>query len=113
MSVRAKIKRLLKIKIATAVFITVSFAAFATLGEGGKKGSSRPVSSTKAPAVKPFSLKTSHNYRAANLFSTPTPRYITLNTTVTYQKGNATYIVPLKKKVILDKVKFNPSISKF
>jgi len=31
-----------------------------------------------------------------------------LNTTVTYEKGNSTYILPLKKKVLLDKVDFRP-----
>jgi hypothetical protein len=34
-------------------------------------------------------------------------RYFRLNTVVTLQKGNTTYIVPLKKKVIFDKVKID------
>ncbi len=36
-------------------------------------------------------------------------RYINLNTVITYQKGNTTYIMPLKKKVLLDKITFNPN----
>jgi len=36
-----------------------------------------------------------------------------LNTVVTYQKGNATYVLPLKRKVLLDKVKFNPAPLRF
>ena len=100
------IKRLLKRKIATVVLITASLAAFGTLGDGGKK--SKTTSSTTL-GQRDFSLKSSHNYRGNNLFSNSGPhKYIMLNTTVTYQKGNATYIVPLKKKVLLDKVKFSP-----
>jgi len=33
-----------------------------------------------------------------------------LNTVATYQKGNATYVLPLKKKVMLGKIKFNPAL---
>lgn len=110
MSLTVKIKRFLKFKIVTAVFITVSVAAFATLGDGGKKNN---LSIGKTSASKNFSIRSTHNYRAKNLFLGNQPKYITLNTVVTYQKGNATYIVPLKKKVILDKVKFNPAASKF
>ena len=106
MSITITIKNLLKRKLATAMLISASMAAFGTLGDGGKKDSkiaSTPLGSRN------FSLKTGHNYRGNNLFSTtPTHKYIVLNTTVTFQKGNATYIVPLKKKVLLDKVKFTP-----
>ena len=108
MSLTVQIKRFLKFKIATAVLIMASVAAFATLGDGGKK-----FSTGKTSVSKSFSLRTTHNYRANNLFKGNQPRYITLNTVVTYQKGNATYIVPLKKKVILDKVKFNPAPVKY
>jgi hypothetical protein len=101
-------KRLLKRKLATALLITVSLAAFATLGDGGKKGTTTPVS-VNTLGQRNFSLKSTHNYRGNNLFSNENgQKYIILNTTVTYQKGNATYIVPLKKKVLLDKVKFSP-----
>lgn len=110
MRVNAKIKRFIKIKIVTAVFITASVAAFATLGDGGKKHFTLGKASTSA---KNLSLRGTHNYRANNLFKGNQPKYITLNTVVTYQKGNATYIVPLKKKVILDKVKFTPTPARY
>jgi hypothetical protein len=108
------IKRLLKRKLATAVLVTVSFGAFAIVGDpGGKKASkstyspSKPVSYTS----KGFSLRSGYNYKGNNFFSGTVKKqsYIMVNTVVTYQKGNTTYIMPLKKKVILDKVKFNPS----
>ena len=108
-----KIKRFLKRKLATAVLVSASVAAFATLGDGGKKGAASLNSGKTTTNVKAFSLKTNFNYRGNHLFTTNQPQYITLNTTVTYQKGNATYIVPLKKKVLLDKIKFNPAQSKF
>jgi hypothetical protein len=112
MNLTVKIKRFLKRKLATAVLVTASVAAFATLGDGGKKTPKSLISSSKHSS-KGLSLRSTYNYRGNNLFSTSKPKYINLNTTVTYQKGNATYIVPLKKKVLLDKIKFNPSQTRF
>ena len=104
-------KNLLKRKIATAVLATASLAAFATLGdESGKKVKT---ATEKSSPSKNFSLRPTYSYRGNNLLTTRSSRFIVLNTNVTYQKGNATYIVPLKKKVLLDKVKFTPSQSKF
>ena len=107
-----KIKRLIKRKIATAVLVTASVAAFATLGDdGGKKGAR--ISNSES-AVGSFSLRTPYNYKSNNLFNLSKPqKFIMLNTVVTYQKGNATYILPLKKKVLLDKIKFNPAPARF
>lgn len=103
-----KIKRLIKRKLATAVLVTAYVAAFATLGnDGGRKAVSPKISEFNP---RTFSLRTPYNYKSNSLFSTcyKPQKFIMLNTVVTYQKGNATYIVPLKKKVLLDKVKFNP-----
>jgi hypothetical protein len=107
-----KIKRLIKRKLATAVLVAASLAAFATfVDDGGKKGTKV---STSDFAVRSFSLRTPYNYKSNNLFTSSKPqKFIMLNTVVTYQKGNATYILPLKKKVLLDKIKFNPTPSRF
>lgn len=106
-----KIERLIKRKIATAVLIAASVAAFATLGDGDKKIGSLH---SERFNTKTLSLRPSFNFRSHNLFCTSAPsRYIMLNTVVTYQKGNATYILPLKKKVLLDKIKFNSALQKF
>ena len=104
-------KGLIKRKLATVVLVTASVAAFATLGDGGgKKGK---ISNTEL-SNKTFSLRTPYNYKSNNLFSTPKPqKFIMLNTVITYQKGSATYILPLKKKVLLDKIKFNPASTRF
>jgi hypothetical protein len=107
-----KIKHLIKRKVATAVLVTASVAAFATLGDdGGKKGKTASAMEFNS---RTFSLRSTYNYKSNNLFNTFQPqKFIMLNTVVTYQKGNATYILPLKKKVILDRVKFNPAPSRF
>jgi hypothetical protein len=60
--------------------------------------------------VKPgsFSLKSGYTYRGNQVINTnQETKYIRLNTTVTMQKGNTTYIVPLKKKVLLQNVKLD------
>ena len=106
-----KIKRLIKRKIATAVLVAASVAAFATLGDGDKKSTSLK---SERFNTKTLSLRPAFNFRSHNLFCNSTAsRYIMMNTVVTYQKGNATYILPLKKKVLLDKIKFSPAPHNF
>jgi hypothetical protein len=113
MNATISIKRLIKRKLATAVLVAVSVASFATLGDGGKKGFSPNIAPEKFNS-KNFSLRTDYNYRANHMFSTRNNnKFIMLNTVVTYQRGNATYVMPLKKKVLLDKIKFNPAPSRF
>jgi osmotically-inducible protein OsmY len=109
----AKINHLIKRKIATAVLVTASVAAFATLGDGGGKKGSR-YSNTVDNSFSSISLRTRYNYKSNNLFNpSEAKKYIILNTVVTYQKGNTTYILPLKKRVLLDKIKFNPAPVRF
>jgi hypothetical protein len=111
MSLTATIfKRLLKRKIATAVLVSASLAAFATLGDGGKKGEKNNSLAPFSWNAKNFSLRTGYNYRSNNLFNSPSQKkFIILNTIATFEKGNATYVLPIKKKVLLDKIKFSPS----
>ncbi len=98
-------------KLAVLLLIAVSAAAsFATLGDGKKKSSSTKSSLLSSRTTKPgfFSLKSGYTYRGNQVINSQTQnKYISLNTTVTYQKGNTTYIVPLKKKVILNNVKID------
>jgi hypothetical protein len=106
-----KIKRLIKRKLVTAVLVTASLAAFATFGDDGGRKARSANSEFRTTS---FSLRTPYNYKSNNLFSNSRPqKFIMLNTVVTYQKGNATYVLPLKRKVILDKIKFNPAPPKF
>jgi hypothetical protein len=106
----SKIKCLIKRKIATVVLISASLAAFATLGDGGKDGKKATSFSASRFSSKNFSLRSGYNYKSNDLLqSTNQKQYIVLNTVATYQKGNVTYVMPMKKKVILDKIKFNPA----
>ena len=109
------LKNVLKRKLVTALLVTASVASFATLGEGGggkKQTQRKSLLSTKSYNYnfKTFSLKSGYQYRGSTPIHLPEEdKYIMLNTVVTYQKGNSTYILPMKKKVLLDKINFNPA----
>src|SRR5687768_6292030 len=87
-------KRFLKRKLATAVLVTASIAVFATSGGGGKKD---PKDFTAKPFTlnsKGFNLRSGYNYRSNNFLNQPAgQQYFMLNTVVTLQKGNATYVL--------------------
>ena len=103
----ATIKHFLLRKVATAVLVTASVAAFATLGNGGgdkKTGHSLLV--TDYTDFKRFTLRPSYLLDHNVNLNTVNNRFILMNTEVTYQRGNATYILPIKRKVVLDKIKF-------
>jgi hypothetical protein len=106
------ISYLLKRKLATALLISVSVAAFATLGDGSKRSKASKGHLLAPPSetlnYKTFSLKSGYHYRGNSLFNSATGKMVTLNTVITYHKGNATYILPLKKKMLLGKVSFKP-----
>ena len=102
--------KILSRKLAVIILLAVSAGAFATLGDGKKKSSSSKSSLLSYKTVaKPgsFSLRSGYTYRGNEVINTTEKKYIRLNTTVTLQKGNTTYIVPLKKKVILQNVKID------
>jgi hypothetical protein len=97
------------------VFImgTVTICAFATLGEGNfrKEKSKKPLLSAKSQATPGiFSLHSGYIFRGNQVIDFKENKYISLNTVITYQQGNTTYTLPLKKKVILNnKITFNPN----
>lgn len=97
-------------KIATLVLLSASLAAFAMLGDGGKKGKKETASVLLPYSAKNFSLRSNYNYKSNNLFSAPEKKeFILLNPVVTYQKGNAAYIMPLKKLPLMGKIRFSPN----
>lgn len=105
------VRKTLKRKLAVIVLMTAStVCAFATLGDGkGKEKSKSLLSIKKTNTVTgTFSLKSGYDFRGNHIINEETNSYIFLNTTLTYQKGNTTYILPLKRKVLLDKVKLSP-----
>lgn len=96
------------------LLVVITVGAFATLGDG-KTSTSRTTKksllSTKT-ALQPgsFSLRSGYNFRGTQVINTEDSKYIDLNTFVNYQNGHTSYIIPLRKKVILnDKVVFNPN----
>jgi hypothetical protein len=107
-----KLGKIVYRKLAVILLLAISAAtAFATLGDG-KSGSIKPkrsLLSDRNITSAGFSLKSGYTFRGNQVINTQTERYINLNTVVTYQKGNTTYILPLKKKVMLNKVTFNPN----
>jgi len=114
MKINTAIKIQIKRKLVTALFITGSLATFAALGDGkdgGKTTHHKNLLSVKKTPYdfKTFSLKSRYNFRGNTILNMSQDRYLTLNTIATYQKGNTTYILPMKKKVLLEKIKFNPA----
>ena len=104
--------RILSRKLAVILLLVISAAgAYATLGDGKSK-SAVPKSSllSNKTSHKPgsFSLKSGYTYRGNQVINVNgEKKYIQLNTVVTVQKGNITYIVPLKKKAILNNGKLS------
>ncbi len=106
-------KTICKKLVLLATLAAIACGAFATLGDGKSKNgkSSRPLLSVKK-SVNPglFSLESGYRFRGNQVINTQEDKYINLNTVVTYQQGRTTYVMPLKKKVILNgKITFNPN----
>ena len=109
---RPKVKGL----VVLLLLIVSVIGAFATLGDGKNKKDlpKRALLSNKKTTPGFFSLKSGYSYRGNQIISNEIEtKYIRLNTTVTMQKGNTTYIIPLKKKVILQNVKIDISNRQF
>ena len=105
--------KIVRRKLAVILLLAISaVTAFATLGDG-KSRTIKPkhslLSDRNITSTGNFSLKSGYTFRGNQVINTQSERYINLNTVVTYQKGNTTYILPLKKKVMLNKVTFNPN----
>lgn len=103
-------------KLAIIVIVSVSaLGAFATLGDGKKKTSTGPNSSAILSGrtvgnTHFFSLRSGYSFKGSQVInSSADKKYFNLNTVVTLQRGNTTYIVPLKKKAVFDKVKIDIS----
>ena len=106
--------RVLGTKLAVFLLIAGSaVAAFATLGDGSIKRD-RPLSKsssllTNKTQANSFSLHSGYTFRGTQVINPQTDQYLNLNTVITYQRGNTTYILPLKKKVLLQNVKIDIS----
>ena len=109
------ILRIIGRKLGVVLLLTVSAVAFATLGDGkaksSKKSTNKSLLSNKTQASSTsFSLRSGYTFRGSQVFNaTKEKEYISLNATTSLQKGHTTYVLPMKKKVILNKVTFNPN----
>jgi hypothetical protein len=101
------------VKKAFMLFLLVgcTAAVFATLGDGRAKSElpKRSLLKNRPTTNDGFSLRSGYAYRGNQVITENSRKFINLNTVVTYQQGNTTYIVPLKKKVILNNVKIDIS----
>jgi hypothetical protein len=101
--------RIIARKLGAIVLLLVTAAgAFATIGERyNAEGPKKKSLLTTTPVTKPgtFTLRSGYSYRGSQILATEEKKQVRLNTVVTVQRGNTTYIVPLKKKLVLDKVK--------
>ena len=102
-------KLVLTRKLTTLFLIGLSVAAFATLGDGkGKKSSLLNSKPTITPGK--FTLKSGYQYRGSQIINQQTQNNtFTRNSLVTYQKGNMTYILPVKT-IIPQKIKVTVGI---
>lgn len=92
----------------------LAVGAFATLGDGSsKKSSNRNILSDRSILIRHdgFSLRSGYNYRGNNVIN-PVKQdvYINLNTAAIFQKGNRTYVLPVKSKLLLPNVKISAGI---
>lgn len=94
---RIIIKKMLTRKLATLLLVGLSVAAFATLGDGKAKKRSSLLNSKPTITPGKFSLKSGYQYRGSQIMNqTNDKNAFTRNSLVTYQKGNMTYILPVK-----------------
>lgn len=90
-----------------AGILLLAMAAFATLGEGNRKPgrNDKPrqasILSARTAPTGQFSLRSGYDFRGNRILNTTEQqRVVNLNTVVTLQRGNTTYTVPLRKKVL-------------
>ena len=105
------VKKILTRKLTTLFLIGLSVAAFATLGDGKSKGKKSSLLSSK-PTITPgkFSLKSGYQYRGSQIINQQKDKNsFTRNSLVTYQKGNITYVMPLKT-IVPQKIKLTVGI---
>jgi hypothetical protein len=108
---RIILKKLLTRKLTTLFLIGLSFTAFAIVGDGKSKGKKSSLLSSR-PTITPgkFSLKSGYQYRGSQIINQQSNKNsFTRNSLVTYQKGNMTYILPVKT-VVPQKIKITVGI---
>ncbi|SRR5579871_251192 len=97
-----RVKELMRhLFVFTSLLIIVGLA-FASKGGNKDKKKNTPAKSNFVPlkVTSPFTLRNGYAFSGSHVFSQQKDRSsLELNTIVTYQKGNTTYILPYKYKV--------------
>ena len=107
---RTILRGLLTRKLTTLFLVGLSVAAFATLGDGKAKKKSSLLNSKPTITPGKFTLKSGYQYRGSQIISQKKDNTsFTRNSLVTYQKGNMTYILPVKT-IIPQKIKVTVGI---
>lgn len=84
--------------------------AYATLGEGRRKSAKRKAEVRLSNRIEntpgTLSLRSGYQFRGNTILNADERSTIRINSTVSIQKGNQVYTMPLKKNVLVEKVKF-------
>ena len=105
------LKKLLTRKLTTLLLVGLSVTAFAIVGDGKVKGKKTSLLNSKT-TITPgrFSLKSGYQYRGSQIINQQKDQNsFTRNSLITYQKGNMTYILPVKT-VVPQKIKITVGI---
>jgi len=98
-----QMKKLTRQAVICAVLVVMVVLTFASKGGGGDKKFNNNFRSNFTPirTLNSFTLKTSSSYNSGNfvLSTVKENNRLSLNTMITYEKGNTTYILPYKYKV--------------
>lgn len=107
---RIILQKMLTRKLTTLLLVALSVAAFATLGDGKSKKKSSLLNSKPTITPGKFTLKSGYQYRGSQIINQQRDNNsFTRNSLITYQKGNMTYILPVKT-VIPQKIKITVGI---
>ncbi len=96
----------------SAILLGLTFFAFASIGgdKNKSKNTSLQTGFTPVRTSRGFTLKEGLNYRGSMIIKQEkTFNYLSYNSLVTYQKGNATYILPSRYKIPLKSEDLNKS----
>jgi len=99
-----KVRKLIRQSVVSTLLLAIVGLAFASKGGGGDKKNNNniPLRNEFVPirTTNNFTLKAGPSYRGSLLLGEEkTKEYVSVNTLITYQKGNSIYIMPYKYKV--------------
>jgi hypothetical protein len=113
MNFSATIGKFLLKKVAVLLLISATtVVAFGSLGDGKSKSKKASLLNNKpVQASGKFSLRSGYQYRGSQIMNQQKANnVITLSSLVTYQKGNTTFILPIKTTVNTQKIKLSLGI---